>query len=150
VKLREITLSDDDVTFYYRLRNDDRTYHWFFSGRKFSLEEVKEWLGDQVDDVIYVAEEAGRPVGSCSVHNVNLNSRTGELGRIMIEPEMRNQGLASKMVALLINECSKTSLVYVYANVKRVNGAMCRVFEKLRLRQVEGDPVFFWKVLREG
>ena len=129
IKLRPIALDDAEV--FMELRNDEDTYHWFYSGKKFTLGEVRKWLKarDNNTDKVYIAEEDEQVVGTCSVYNISDEGHA-EVGRIIVPPRCRGQGLGSRILEEVTQVAIDLGLQRLYSHIKEDNISSQRAFEK--------------------
>jgi len=124
------------------LRNDEETYKWFYSGRKFTLEEVENWIVrlDTSKDKVFIAKQDNIIVGTCSLYNIDWHNKMAETGRIVTASHMRGQGLGTQMLQQLTEMATADDLFMLYANIKKDNVSSQRIYEKAGYTRVEERP----------
>lgn len=130
ISLRYITIKDARA--YKKLRNHKETYKWFFSKKKFSTKQVKQWLEslNPETDQIFIAELNEKIVGTCSIYNIDYKKRQAEIGRIIVGPKFRGQGIGTTMLERLAGVGKTLKLKRLYAHIMKNNKASQRAFEK--------------------
>jgi len=144
ITLRPIIVEDAED--FAKLRNGDDTYLWFYSKKKFSVQDVEKWLtshaqsSDPNKDLMFVAEIDGETVGTCSAHDVDINNRKTEVGRIIISESMRGQGLGTDILEQLVDMCFQKGFTLLYANIMKDNISSQRIFEKVGFKKTQERP----------
>lgn len=135
---RRITV--EDAGCFAALRNADNTWEWFFSKRRFTHEEVARWIANLSPDRehVYMVEEGGKTVGTCSLYGIDRSEKSAEIGRIIVAVPFRRRGMGEIMVREMINRGLALGLDLLYANIIRENEASRRLFSKCGFRQT-GD-----------
>ncbi len=104
VRLREITM--DDAPDLYRWRMDEASRPMFRSTDRVPYETHLEFLRRYFEpgnaDRWFVIEEYGAPVGSIVLYNIDAARGEAEWGRLVVAPELRSRGLASRGLSLLV------------------------------------------------
>lgn len=112
VRLREITMADAPEL--YRWRMDDTSRPMFRSTEPVPYETHLDYLGRYFEpgntDRWFVIEEYGAPVGSIVLYNIDAARGEAEWGRLVVAPELRNRGLASRGLSLLVRHARELGL----------------------------------------
>lgn len=135
-------IAQKEATDFMDLRNDEETYKWFYSGRKFTLKEVEDWIGrlDLTKDKVFIAKQDNAIIGTCSLYNIDWQNKTAETGRIVTAPHMRGKGLGVQMLQQLTDIATAEGLQLLYANIMKDNVSSQRVYEKAGYDRVEERP----------
>jgi RimJ/RimL family protein N-acetyltransferase len=135
---RRITV--EDAGCFAAIRNADDTQEWFFSKRRFTDGEVARWIANLSPDreQVYMVEEGGRTVGTCSLYGIDRSGKSAEIGRIIVAVPFRRRGMGEIMVGEMIDRGLSLGLDLLYANIMRENEASRRLFSKCGFRQT-GD-----------
>lgn len=140
-------MTERDVNDFSRMRNAEDTYRWFFSGKKFSPGEVKRWLQNlPPTDEVYMVDHGGDVVGTCSIYNIDLEEKSAEVGRIIVDSSMRGRGLGSRILNEMIRICKVKGLKMIYAYIKEDNVRSQKAFQKVGFKQSK-EPTFYWRAL---
>lgn len=104
VRLREVTR--DDAACLYRWRMDERSRPMFRSTAEvpFAVHQqfMERYFGEANRDRWFVIEAAGVPVGTITLYGFSADAREAEWGRLVVDPEQRGRGHASRALALVI------------------------------------------------
>jgi RimJ/RimL family protein N-acetyltransferase len=132
-------ITPKDAIAFMNLRNDEETYRWFYSGRKFTLEEVESWIGklDPTKDRVFIARQDDTIVGTCSLYNIDWQKKTAETGRIITAPHTRGKGFGTQMLQQLTKIAIADGLQSLYANIKKDNVSSQRAYEKAGYTRIE-------------
>lgn len=65
--------------------------------------------------------------------------REAELGRILVAPEVRGQGIGSQLVTALLDNIDPTATLTVYARIAPPNKASQRCFEKMAFVRLQPE-----------
>lgn len=138
--LRPIQESDAEVS--SALRNGEDTYSWFYSNRKFTLEEVQSWIGNlnPLTDWVFMVEQDNILIGTCSVYNIS--DRKAEVGRIIVSENARGKGIGTTILQEITKiATAKGDIDILYANIKIDNVRSYKAFEKAGYTRIEERPV---------
>jgi hypothetical protein len=86
---RPLTDCEADTDFVIGLRNDERFNKWFYN--RVTREGHKKFvsLPERRQEINWVIERDGKPIGASSIYHVDFGNRKAEVGRIvMIDPRM--------------------------------------------------------------
>ena len=133
VRLREITMAD--APDLYRWRMDDTSRPMFRSTEPVPYETHLAYLGRYFEagntDRWFVIEEYAAPVGSIVLYNIDTAGGEAEWGRLVIAPEHRSRGLASRALALLVGHARDLGLRRLRCEVKEGNLHADRLYRKM-------------------
>lgn len=140
MKIREIKLSDAKE--FSRLRSGENTYKWFYSGKKFTEEQVAQWISklNKEKEVTFIAELDSKVVGTISLHDIDRTKMKTEVGRVVIDESMRGKGLGTKLLKYAIEYAEKQKFKIMYANIMIKNIGSQRIFEKNGFLRIEERP----------
>jgi diamine N-acetyltransferase len=123
VKLRPLAEADLDLTLSWRNRDDVRI--WFRTSQRIEPSQHRAWFAQYAskdDDLVFVVEFEGAPVGQASVYHIDRADRTAEVGRFITAPEARGRGLMDRACEELLRFCADVlQLGSVYLEVKEDN-----------------------------
>lgn len=138
ITLRLIVKTDAPI--FMSLRNGDNTYRWFYSNRRFTLQEVEEWIEklDPNKDVVFMVEQDRQVIGTCSIYNIN-NGRA-EVGRIIVSEGIRGKGIGTNILQQITQVATTRGLQLLYANIKTENVRSYRAFEKAGYKRISENP----------
>jgi RimJ/RimL family protein N-acetyltransferase len=112
VRLREITLADAPEL--YRWRMDATSRPMFRSTEpvpyETHLDYLRRYLEPGNTDRWFVIEECGAPVGSIVLYDIDAARGEAEWGRLVVAPELRSRGLASRGLTLLVRHARELGL----------------------------------------
>ena len=112
VRLREITM--DDAPELYRWRMHETSRPMFRSTEPVPYEAHLDYLRRYFEpgntDRWFVIEEYGAPVGTIVLYGIDPGRGEAEWGRLVIAPELRSRGLASRGLALLVRHARELGL----------------------------------------
>jgi RimJ/RimL family protein N-acetyltransferase len=132
VRLREITL--DDAPDLYRWRMDDTSRPMFRSTEpvpyETHLEYVRRYFDPANTDRWFVIEEYGAPVGSIVLYDIDAARGEAQWGRLVIAPELRSRGLASRGLSLLVRHARALGLHRLRCEVLEGNAHADRIYRK--------------------
>jgi RimJ/RimL family protein N-acetyltransferase len=111
-RLREVTLADAPEL--YRWRMDPRSRFMFRSTAPVPYEShldfMARYFGAGNTDRWFVIEHEGEAVGSIVLYDVDAAHGDAEWGRLVIDPDRRGQGHASRALALLVRHARDLGL----------------------------------------
>src|SRR5262245_43456935 len=102
VSLRLLEERDLDAILDWRNRDDARI--WFKTSDKISRDGHRAWYSKYLcknDDLVFVVETTGMPVGMCAVYDVDYATGVAEIGRFLIASEYGGRGYMKRACAAL-------------------------------------------------
>jgi len=129
-----------DATAMMNLRNGENTHIWFYSNRKFALEEVEKWIEnlDQNKDMVFMVYENNQIIGTCSLYNIE--GAKAEVGRIVVDESIRGKGIGTSILQQITQIAITKELEMLYANIKADNVSSYKAFEKAGYERTEKRP----------
>lgn len=128
-----------DLQLLFNWKNDTTVRECAFNTNLVTLEEHTKWFYAALknsDIRIYILEDNGKPLGQV---RINITDSIGLID-YSIDERFRCKGFGKKIIALLEEECKKTSIVSVLkAEVKKKNIASQKVFESLGYEKDEKE-----------
>jgi diamine N-acetyltransferase len=132
VQLRLLAETDLGLTRTWRNREDVRV--WFKNSSLISAEQHRAWYlryATRDDDLVFVVEADGRPVGQASVYNINRAEGTAEIGRFVVAPEAKGRGFIGLACSELLRFCGEAlNLRHVFLEVKEGNARAIKIYER--------------------
>ena len=132
VQLRLIAEADLDMTLNWRNRDDVRV--WFKNSQRLTEEQHRAWFSryeTRDDDLVFVVEAGGRPVGQASVYGINWADGSAEVGRFIVAPEARGQGYIGLACGELLRFCGEAlKLKHLFLEVKECNRRAIKIYER--------------------
>ena len=123
VKLRLIEHNDLSMTLNWRNDNDVRC--WFKSSQIIPLENHLNWFKNYLlkeNDLLFIVESNGIPVGQAAVYNIDMIDRKAEIGRFIVSKSESGKGHIFHACKEIINFCKKDlNLNYLYLEVYERN-----------------------------
>jgi RimJ/RimL family protein N-acetyltransferase len=143
VRLREITMAD--APDLYRWRMDDTSRPMFRSTEPVPYDTHLGYLGRYFEpgntDRWFVIEEYGAPVGSIVLYDFDLARGEAEWGRLVIAPELRSRGLASRGLSLLVRHAREIGLRRLRCEVLAGNAHAGALYRKAGFRETGVEDV---------
>lgn len=137
LRLREVTM--DDARDLYRWRMDDQSRGMFRSTEVVPYETHLEFMRRYFDpantDRWFVVEEFGAPAGSIVLYDIDPARGEAEWGRLVIAPELRSRGLATRALELLVAHARDLGLRRLRCEVLEGNAHADRLYRKVGFRQ---------------
>jgi RimJ/RimL family protein N-acetyltransferase len=128
-------LALDDTEQVVAWRNRPEVIAELFSERGPTREEHLSWFAQlqrRSDRLEFLVADAGRPVGTVGLSNLDLSAREAELGVLVGEPEARGRGVATRACELLLKyACDSLGLRRVYLTLFADNQAAKKLYDKL-------------------
>ncbi len=136
LKIRLVEINDANE--YRKLRNDN--YQWFFSQKRFTREEVRDWITgtiDSRDNSVYVCEDTNTQelVGTVSIYNVKEDS--AEIGRIIVNSQRKGEGIGLVLLREMEQYAGLRGLEILWAEVMKDNLASKNLFLKAGYKLVQ-------------
>lgn len=85
-------------------------------------------LAEDPDSIFYVALEEDVLIGGCGLTHIGLE---GDIHNVMVAPEYRGRGVATRMLSVLLEEGEKQGIQEFTLEVRVSNVAAIKVYEKL-------------------
>ena len=85
-------------------------------------------LAEEPDSIFYVALEEDVLIGGCGLTHIGLE---GDIHNVMVAPEYRGRGVATRMLSVLLEEGEKQGIQEFTLEVRVSNVAAIKVYEKL-------------------
>jgi diamine N-acetyltransferase len=106
-RLRLRLIDEADIEWLRETRNKNRNN--FFSAEEITKEQQKAWYEryreSNIDNMFIIQLKDGRSVGTIALYNIDMGTRSAELGRVLILDEFRGHGYAEEAVRVLA-ECA--------------------------------------------
>ena len=143
VRLREITMAD--APDLYRWRMDDTSRPMFRSTESVPYETHLDYLRRYFEpgntDRWFVIEEYGAPVGSIVLYNIDADRGEAEWGRLVIAPELRSRGLASRGLSLLVHHARELGLRRLRCEVLAGNAHAEKLYRETGFQETAVEDV---------
>lgn len=137
VKLREVTM--DDAPELYRWRMHEASRPMFRSTAAVPYEVHLDFMSRYFDpantDRWFVVEEYGAPAGSIVLYGIDEARGEAEWGRLVIAPEHRSRGLATRALGLLVRHAREIGLRRLRCEVLEGNAHADRLYRKAGFRE---------------
>ena len=137
VQLREVTM--DDAPELYRWRMHETSRPMFRSTAAVPYEVHLEFMQGYFDpantDRWFVLEEYGAPAGSIVLYGIDPAAGEAEWGRLVIAPEHRSRGLATRALALLVRHARELGLKRLRCEVLEGNAHADRLYRAAGFRE---------------
>lgn len=143
VKIRPLEAEDLDKTLIWRNDNDSRK--WFKNDIILSWEMHQNWFNNYLSkdtDIVFAIESNtnAKLLGQVACYNINMHLKTAEVGRFLIDPQMRNKGYMHKAIQLLLKFCKEDLMVeFVYLEVLESNCRAINLYRKLGFSEVPSE-----------
>ena len=127
-----VPVTADDAGIYSALRNDDDTYKWFFSGKKFKEGDVREWLENAVRSTgewNYFGKDGGDIIGAVSLYGSVPTAFSAEVGRIMVSSKYRGRGYGVMLLNAIKGIAYNKGLESLFAYIMPDNIASIKIFK---------------------
>lgn len=128
------TIEERDLETLRRWRNGDR--QWFGDVGEITAEKQAAWFAaylERENDVQFILESAGRPVGTVALYSINEPIGEAEYGRLIIDRDARRLGYAVMASGLLLRWAWQTypklSIIRLY--VKDSNRAALVLYQRI-------------------
>lgn len=132
-----IPVTADDAPLYSALRNDDDTYRWFLSEKKYSPDEVRAWIEDSIrkGDINLFGFVDNVLIGAVSLYKI-LHEPYGqaELGRVMVAKSQRGKGYGKRLIREASQIAREKGIETIVAFIKESNTASKKAFESVGYR----------------
>ena len=143
LRLREITM--DDAPDLYRWRMDDASRPMFRSTDRVPYETHLDYLRRYFEagnrDRWFVIEQCGIPVGSIVLYDIDAARGEAEWGRLVIAPELRSRGLASRGLSLLVRHARELGLIRLRCEVLAGNAHAEALYRETGFRETGVEDV---------
>lgn len=149
VSLREISRSDAEVLFEWRMATSSRTMfrRTEVVALDFHLSMIEQYLNSESPDRWFLVEADRRPVGTISLYNFTDGGHVCEWGRFVIAPELRNLGYGRRALKLLMGHAQKIGIKQLKCEVLAANTVAVNLYRDLGFAQTglleDGGRLFF-------
>jgi diamine N-acetyltransferase len=130
-------LSVDDLPLTLAWRNHDDSRKWFKNDAVLSWEIHRNWFDAYVlkdTDIVFAVEGIANAelLGQVACYNIDRNLNIAEVGRFLINPQMRGRGAMNKAIQLLFQFCKESlEMKAVYLEVLVSNHRAISLYRKL-------------------
>lgn len=132
IRLRLIEERDLAMTLSWRNRDEARI--WFKSSAIISADQHRSWFAayaEKDDDLLFIVEAGGFPVGQASVYRIDRQKGGAEVGRFLAAPEQRGKTYMGQACGELIGFCADTlGLGYLFLEVLEGNERAMRLYRR--------------------
>lgn len=134
-------------------RNNPEVRKWFKNSEKIKPQDHLEWFNSyskKTDDYVFLAEVNNKTVGQLAVYNININTKSAEVGRFIASPAIKGTGIMKRVMHEFIHsifmEFSLNELqLYVYDN----NEVAINIYKDIGFEIVNNDRgLIFMRLLR--
>jgi len=128
--------SDGDLSEYLAWINDQQTTRYMATGkrptsRKSLCEYIDRYNASKDLLLSIVIKATGQHIGNITLHSIDAQNSTGEIGILVGDPGARGQGYASEALRLLVHHAfQRLNLNKLTAGLIVGNRASQRLFEK--------------------
>ncbi|ANT50598.1 GNAT family N-acetyltransferase [Mesorhizobium amorphae] len=123
IVLRLVEERDLKTILDWRNRDDARV--WFKTSDKLTFDSHLAWYKrylQKEDDLFFLVEADGRPVGQCGIYDIDHNAGSAEIGRFLVAPEMAGNGYIKRSCSELVRFGTRVlKLPYVFLEVMEQN-----------------------------
>ncbi|KRE90233.1 hypothetical protein ASG89_07960 [Paenibacillus sp. Soil766] len=127
-------------------RNTDTIRKWFVDQSLITSSQQANWYTNYLkkeNDLFFIIVDLKislRPVGACSLYNINYEGKEAEFGRFMIgDPAARGIGLGQKTLEAICEFSREVlSLNSMYLEVLSDNKAAIKVYERVGYKIIDG------------
>ncbi|TPK07401.1 GNAT family N-acetyltransferase [Mesorhizobium sp. B2-5-7] len=113
-------------------RNRDDARVWFKTSDRLAFDQHLAWYKsyfERDDDLFFLVEAGGQPVGQCAIYNINQNAGSAEVGRFLVAPEMAGKGYISRSCAQIVRFGTQfLKLPYLFLEVMEQNTRAIRLY----------------------
>lgn len=141
LRLRPLELRDLPITRAWR--NASRS--WFEDSSEISKEGHLRWFWSYLEDdsqIVLMAEDRifCLPVGQAGIRSVRYDptteTRTAEFGRLLVDPNLFDRGIATEMLTALVKECRREGILTLWLNVFSSNAAAIKVYQRCGFHEI--------------
>ena len=105
------------------------------------LDYLRRYFEPGNTDRWFVIEEYGAPVGSIVLYNIDAGRGEAEWGRLVIAPELRSRGLASRGLSLLLRHARELGLRRLRCEVLAGNAHAEKLYRERGFQETGVDDV---------
>jgi diamine N-acetyltransferase len=129
-------LAETDLETTRSWRNHPESRRWFSDSRFIEAQAQRQWFASRaglIDDLIFVLNDDDNRINAqLSVYNIDRIQRVAEVGRFLVAPDRRRQGVFREGFRLLTEYCTDTlQLSKLYLTVKQDNVPALEAYRKL-------------------
>ena len=148
VVIERATSADASAVLAYLTQIGGETDNLSFGaeGLPFSVESEAAYIAqmqDSRDDIMLIAKEDGRIVGTCDLHRLARRmSHRGEIS-VSVLREYWNRGIGTLLMGRILDfaRCNEFSVIDL--QVRSDNAAAIRLYEKYGFEKIGSHPAFF-------
>lgn len=141
VRLREITMEDAAELYRWRMHESSRPMFRSTAAVPYEvhLDYLRRYFDPANTDRWFVIEEYGAPAGSIVLYHVDAERGEAEWGRLVVAPELRSRGLASRGLALLVRHARELGLKRLRCEVLAGNAHAEKLYLESGFRETGVD-----------
>lgn len=141
VRLREITMEDAPELYRWRMHESSRPMFRSTAAVPYEahLDYLRRYFDPANTDRWFVIEEFGAPAGSIVLYDIDPEGGEAEWGRLVIAPELRSRGLASRGLALLVRHARELKLKRLRCEVLAGNAHAEKLYRETGFRETGTD-----------
>ncbi|MGX5846518.1 GNAT family N-acetyltransferase [Mesorhizobium sp. PL10] len=132
VVLRLVEERDLETILDWRNRDDARV--WFKTSDKIDLAAHIAWYKSYLkkpNDLFFLVEANGQPAGQCAIYDIDENTRSAEVGRFLVAPEMAGKGYIGRSCAEIVRFGTQfLNLSYLFLEVMEQNTKAIRLYTR--------------------
>ncbi len=135
IRIRPLAFDDLEQTLAWRNDNDSRK--WFKNDAILSWDVHHNWFNNYLQkdtDIVFAVESIANTelLGQVACYNIDVNLKTVEVGRFLMNPQMRSKGYMQKAIQLLLEFCKEyLKIEFVYLEVIASNHRAINLYRKL-------------------
>ena len=114
-RLRLKPIDKNDIEWMRQARNANREN--FLDTSPITVEQQRQWYERYVategrDQMFIIQLKDGTPIGTIAIYNIDVASRTADLGRFLLLEEFRHKGYATEAVQCLLDYATQVIRLY--------------------------------------
>ena len=139
-----LPMSVEDSESYRILRNQNENRARFFNTSVISKEQQLKWYDSYLandSELMFSIFENGIFIGGVGIYDINIISKSAEIGRIIIDKSIAGgKGYASVVIKELCEIARSLGINILYANIKSDNIASIKSFSNAGFHVSHKDP----------
>lgn len=100
-------LTEEDCFRYIDLRNMEENRKWFIHDQIITYEQQARWyskyLTDNLDIMFAIKNEVSEFVGGCAIYDIDIESKSAEFGRLLIDHNCRGKNYGYKALEAVLD-----------------------------------------------
>lgn len=112
VDLAPLQEKDIEMIRQWRMKYKDH----FYDANEITPEQQKIWYSkykeSPTDRMYIIQKKDGEPIGTIAIYEINIQTRTARLGRVLLLEEARGQGYAEEAVKTLLDYADNVMRLY--------------------------------------